>query len=200
MNHYFINDPDMPDDFRSFPYYFGGHSFRFTSNSGVFSHGHVDPLSDLLIRTVPPLSGSLLDIGCGYGAIGISLGKAQSLAVTLADVNPRALHCAEINARDNHVLCEILQSDCFDNIPGRFDAIALNPPIHAGKEVVWRMFEQSIDHLNSGGAFYIVILEKHGAKSAIKKLIEIYGHCGILYKKKGEYILCCTNAKAQLPL
>jgi len=194
MTHYFTNDPNLPDDLRTFPYYFGGHKLQFTSNSGMFSHGHVDHLSDLLMRTIPPLQGTLLDLGCGYGAIGVSLGKAYGLSVTLADCNERALHCAEINANFNDVKRECLSSDCFDNIPGKFDAITLNPPIHAGKDVVYRMFEQSTDHLNEGGKFYIVMLEKHGAKSAIKKLIEIYGHCEVLYKKKGETVFCCTKA------
>jgi len=193
MRHYFIDDPNLPDDFRTFQYYFMGHSFTFTSNSGVFSHGHVDPLSDLLIRTVPPLTGSLLDLGCGYGAIGIALCKAYSLSLTLADINPRALYCAEINCRDNAVKCETITSDGFDGIPDKFETITLNPPIHAGKDVVWRMFEQSIHHLYEGGRFCVVMLEKHGAKSAMKKLAEVYGHYEVLYKKKGEYIFCCTK-------
>ena len=201
MSHYFINDPNLPNDFRTFPYHFGGHVFRFTSNSGVFSHGHIDPASDLLIRTVPKLSGNVLDLGCGYGAIGISLCKAYGLTATLADINPRALCCAEINCRDNGVKCETLTSDGFENIPGKFDAITLNPPIHAGKDVVWRMFEQSVDHLNPGGAFYVVMLEKHGAKSAMKKLSEIYGCCELLYKKKGETVFCCKKTdENQQPL
>jgi len=193
MSHYFINDPNLPDDFRSFRYFFAGLGFAFTSNSGVFSPGHVDPLSDLLIRTVPPLQGSLLDLGCGYGAIGIALAKAYDLTLALADINLRALHCAHINCRDNAVKADIIRSDCFGNISGKFDAITLNPPIHAGKEVVYRMFGQSIEHLSANGRLFVVMLEKHGAKSAIKKLSEIYGDCEILYKKKGEYIFCCTK-------
>jgi len=197
MSHYFIEDPNLSDDFRTFAYYFGGHDFHFTTNSGVFSPGHVDPLSDLLIRTVPPLSGSLLDLGCGWGAIGIALAKPYGLMLTLADINPRALALAKKNCHENNVAAEIVQSDCFDNIAGMFDTIMLNPPIHAGKTIVWRMFEQSIDHLNENGCFYVVILEKHGAKSAIKKLCEVFGHCEIVHKKKGETILCCkkTNEK-----
>jgi 16S rRNA (guanine1207-N2)-methyltransferase len=197
MSHYFIDDHNLEDDFRRFRYFFAGHSFVFTSNSGLFSPGHVDAESDLLIRNIPPLQGSLLDLGCGYGAVGIALGRAYGLRLTLADVNPRALQCAEINCRDNAVQAEILLSDCFANIPGSFDSIALNPPIHAGKAVVYAMFEQSIEHLNARGAFYIVMLEKHGAKSAMKKLAEIYGagNCEILYKKKGEYIFCCKKTQ-----
>ena len=193
MSHYFINDETLADDFRGFRYYFAGHCLALTSNSGVFSPGHVDPESDLLIRTVPPLRGSLLDLGCGYGVIGIALCKAYGLSLTLADVNPRALRCAEINCRDNGVKAEILSSDCFENIPGAFDAITLNPPIHAGKEIMYRMFEEAIEHLSPGGALYVVMLEKHGAKSAAQKLVELAGQCDILYKKKGEYVFAATK-------
>ena len=191
MSHYFIDDPNLPDDFRSFAYFFAGHKFTFTSNSGVFSPGHVDPESDLLIRTVPPLAGSLLDLGCGYGAIGIALCKAYDLSLTLADVNPRALFCAEINCRENGVKANILTSDCFSQINDKFDAITLNPPIHAGKDVIYAMFEQAARHLNEGGALYVVMLEKHGAKSAAKQLAEVFGVCDILHKRKGEFVFRC---------
>jgi len=193
LSHYFVDDPNLPDDFRIFSYYFAGHKFEFTSNSGVFSPGHVDPASGLLIRTVPPRTGSLLDLGCGYGAIGIALCKAYGLSLTLADINPRALYCAEINCRNNGVKANILTSDCFSQVSGKYDTITLNPPIHAGKTVVYRMFEGAAAHLNDGGAFYVVMLEKHGARSAAKKLAELFGGCEILHKKKGEHIFCLTN-------
>ena len=193
MQHYFTHDPNMPDDLRTFAYYFGGQQLRFTSNSGTFSHGHVDPLSHLLINTMPPVQGSLLDLGCGWGAMGIGLAKAYDAQATLADVNPRALHCAELNCRQNDVDCAIIESDCFDEIAGKFDTIVLNPPIHAGKDVVWRMFDGAAEHLNLGGKFYIVVLEKHGAKSAMRKLSEVFGSCEVLYKKKGEHVLCCQR-------
>jgi len=193
MQHYFTNNDNLPNDLRSFAYYFGGHALQFTSNSSTFSHGHVDPLSHLLINTMPAPQGNLLDLGCGWGAMGISLCKAYGLYTTLADINPRALHCAELNCRQNDVDCTIVQSDCFANITGTFDLIVLNPPIHAGKDVMWRMFDGAAEHLNPGGRFYIVVLEKHGAKSAMRKLTESFGNCEVLHKKKGEYVLSCKR-------
>ena len=193
MAHYFIEDPNLPDDFRSFHYYYRSLPFMFTSNSGVFSPGHVDPETDLLLQTVPALSGSLLDLACGYGPIGVVLGKVYALSVTMADVNPRALQCAKINCEANDVKANILSSDCFANIPDKFDTVTLNPPIHAGKAVVYRMFEGAAEHLTPGGAFYTVMLEKHGANSARRKLEEVFGACQALYHKRGEVVFCCRN-------
>ena len=192
QSHYFTEDPALPDDYRTFPYYYKDLAFRFTSNSGIFSPGHVDGATDLLVQHMPPLHGSLLDLGCGYGAIGIVLCKAYSLSLTLADINPRALRCAEINCAQNGVKADILTSDCFSAIQDKFDTITLNPPIHAGKELVYAMFGQARAHLHPGGALYIVILEKHGAKSALRRLGEWYD-CALLYKKKGVYAVECRG-------
>jgi 16S rRNA (guanine1207-N2)-methyltransferase len=193
QSHYFTDDPNLPDDPRAFIYYYKDQALRLTTNSGVFSHGHVDGATDLLLKHIPPLreGGSLLDLGCGCGVIGVALAKAYGLRATLADVNPRALACAEINCRENGVEAEIVLSDCFDGIPGRFDTIALNPPIHAGKDVVYRMFAGAREHLNPGGGFYAVMLDKHGAADAAAKLAGIFEACATLYRKKGLRVLRC---------
>ena len=193
QSHYFTDDPNLEDDWRTFTYYYKEHALRLQSNSGVFSHGHVDPATDLLLRHIPPLQGSLLDLGCGYGVIGVALGKAYGLRVTMADVNPRALACAERNCRENGVEAELVQSDCFDSITESFDTIALNPPIHAGKEIVYRMFEEAAKHLKPGGGFYVVMLDKHGAQGAAARLAEIFGACEALCKKKGTRVFFCKK-------
>ena len=191
QSHYFTDDPNLPDDPRTFIYYYKEHALRLQSNSGVFSHGHVDEATDVLLGHIPPLEASLLDLGCGYGVIGVALGRAYGLRVTMADVNPRALACAEINCRENGVKAEIVQSDCFEGVTGSFDTITLNPPIHAGKEIVYRMFEGAKEHLLPGGGFYVVMLDKHGAASASAHLRGIFGACETLYRKKGLRVLRC---------
>jgi len=195
QSHYFTDDPNLPDDPRTFTYYFKEHALRLTTNSGVFSHGHVDEATDLLLKCMPPLreGGTLLDLGCGCGVIGIALAKAYDLRVTLADINPRALICAHKNCRENGVAAEIVRSDGFADLPGSFDAITLNPPIHAGKETVYSLFEGAAQHLNPGGAFYVVMLDKHGAKGAAARLGGIFGACEALYKKKGHRVLFCEK-------
>ena len=103
----------------------------FTSDAGMFSPGHVDEASSLLLHTMPKRTGRFLDLGCGYGVIGIVMGKVYGLEVTMADSNGRALRCARQNCEANGVEAQIVQSDCFQNVSQCFDTIALNPPIHA---------------------------------------------------------------------
>jgi len=191
QSHYFTDDPNLSDDPRSFTYYYKEHALRLATNSGVFSHGHVDEATDILLKQIPPLRGTLLDLGCGCGVIGIALAKAYDLQVTLADVNPRALACARLNCRENGVAAEIVQSDGFEALTGSFDTITLNPPIHAGKEIVYRMFEGVSKHLEPGGGFYAVMLDKHGAGRAAARLGEVFGACGTIYKKKGLRVFYC---------
>ena len=193
QSHYFTDDPSLPDDPRTFTYYFKDHALRLQSNSGVFSHGHVDGATDLLLKNISELQqgSSLLDLGCGCGVIGVALGKAYDLQVTMADVNPRALACAQINCRENNVQAEIVLSDCFENITGSFDTITLNPPIHAGKEITYRMFEDAVKHLKPGGSFFAVMLDKHGAGSAQAHLRGIFSACETLYRKKGLRVFKC---------
>ena len=190
-SHYFVEDPSLAHAPRAFTYYFKDQVLRLQSDSGVFSHGHVDPATAMLLKNIPALRGSVLDLGCGCGVMGIALAKAYNLQATLADVNPRALACAELNCRENGVQAQIIQSDCFENIPGSFDTIVLNPPIHAGKEIVWRMFDGAKEHLNPGGGFYTVMLDKHGAAGASARLAGIFESCETLYRKKGLRVLRC---------
>jgi 16S rRNA (guanine1207-N2)-methyltransferase len=107
----------------------------------------------------------------------------------MADINRIALDYAVKNAKLNHVAVTPIHSNCFANIAENFDNIVLNPPIHAGKEVMYNMYKGSAAHLNPGGALYIVIHKKHGAESTIKKLAEIFTRVEVLYKKKGCFVV-----------
>ncbi len=192
MSHYFIEDKTLKPDIKEFDYYYKNLRFKFITDSGVFSKGQVDPATDLLINSLPPLKGALLDLGCGYGCIGIVLSKAYGLDVTQADINPTAIRLAEQNRRINNAETKIVLSDCYENIPERFDTIAINPPIHAGKDVTYKMYGEAPAHLNKGGRLYVVTLKKHGAESTIRKLADVFGNCDVIYKKKGYYVLCCV--------
>jgi len=174
---------------QTFTYKFRGNTYTFISDAGVFSVGKMDKATEILLQNIPALNGSLLDMGCGYGCIGIILAKENNLKLSQADINPRAIKLSQLNAANNNIQTQVIQSDHFSQIKENFNTITLNPPIHAGKNLIFTMYEESYRHLLPGGSLYIVIQKKHGAESSIKRLNEIFGNCEILYKKKGYYIL-----------
>ena len=169
-----------------------GKDFTFLANNGLFSCDKVDAASITLLENIPPLTGHVLDLGCGYGVIGIVLGKTYSVRITMSDINRIALDYAEKNAKRNGVEARCVHSDGFDSLDDIYDSIVLNPPIHAGKDIMYRLYEGAARHLTPSGALYIVIQKKHGAESTIKTLNGIFKECRTLYKKKGLYVLQCV--------
>lgn len=189
MSHYFIENAALLTNERMLTANILGQPLKFLSNNGLFACDKVDEISTILIENMPPIAGSLLDLGCGYGTIGIALAKKYPLQLTFADINSIALAYAVKNAALNQVKADAIHSDSFEKIEGKFDTITLNPPIHAGKDTMYKMYAESAQHLNPGGAFYIVIQKKHGADSTIKKLKEIFSTVDTIYKKKGCLIV-----------
>ena len=172
------------------------HEFTFFSRRGLFSYNEIDVNSLILIENIPKIKGKLLDLGCGFGAIGIILAKINPyIYLTGCDINKIAIDMAKKNAALNGVDAKYFFSDCFEGVDGFFDAIVLNPPIHAGKEVMYKMFEQAKQHLTQSGAFYIVIQKKHGAESCLRFLQKKYDCCEIVYKKKGVYVVVSRSVK-----
>ena len=132
----------------------------------------------------------MLDVGCGYGTLALTLAKKYGLKATLVDVNSRALDLAKKNADKNNIEVNgIFLSNIYDNVEGKFDAIISNPPIRAGKEVVHTILSDAYEHLNDDGHLTIVIQKKQGAPSAQKKMKDVFGNCEIVAKDKGYYIL-----------
>ncbi|MDR1590277.1 MAG: methyltransferase [Oscillospiraceae bacterium] len=193
MGHYFTDDDSLKKEINKLTYHFAGVDYSFMTGAGVFSKNRVDPASEILIKTVPALSGSLLDMGCGYGCIGIVLAKTYALRLTLADVNPRAARFAALNSEANGVVSDVVVSNRFDAVTGRFDTIVINPPIHAGKAATYGMYEDSLPRLGEGGRLFVVTLKKHGAESTRDKLADVFGNCATLYRKKGCFVFCCEK-------
>ena len=112
----------------------------------------------------------------------------------MLDINPRALELSKANLILNNVNARVLESDCLDMVLNeKFACVITNPPIHAGKEVVYKIYDQSYEVLIEGGSLWIVIQEKHGAPSSIKKLQTLFPKVEVFYKKKGFYILKCIK-------
>jgi len=192
--HYFSNKPQSKTSPKQWSYQLRGKTYTFTSDVGVFSKNEVDFGSRLLIEQFqePSIAGDLLDLGCGYGPIGISIaGSFINRKVIMVDVNERALSLAKENAAINQSMnTEVIRSDRFANLGGKkFAAVLTNPPIRAGKKVVHQMFEDSKDALLPGGELWVVIQKKQGAPSAMEKIDGLFGNVEVVKRDKGYYIL-----------
>jgi 16S rRNA (guanine1207-N2)-methyltransferase len=168
--------------------------FRFKTDNGVFSKKEVDFGSRLLIEAfeLPDVKGPVLDVGCGYGPIGLSIAKSYpERAVHMIDVNERAIELAKANAGQNMVQnVDIYESNTLLKVKEKnFAAILTNPPIRAGKKTVHDIFEQSHEYLIANGELWIVIQKKQGAPSAIEKLKELFTTVETIDKSKGYFII-----------
>lgn len=189
-NMYYTENPDSQHDIQDLDVLLLGQKFRFLTDSGVFSKRMVDYGSQVLLSTLAFSSGeTVLDVGCGYGPLGLSLAKVQGVDVTMVDVNLRALDLAQQNAKLNQVEANIFQSNLYEQVTGTFNHIISNPPIRAGKAVVHTILSEAFHYLQDGGDLTIVIQKKQGAPSAKQKMEDVFGNCDILKKDKGYYIL-----------
>lgn len=187
---YYAENPDAAHDIHQLTVELLGQKMTFLTDAGVFSKKMIDYGSRVLLECLDfEASSSLLDVGCGYGPLGLSLAKSQDLDVTMVDINLRALDLAQQNAAKNGVAAKIYQSNIYESVESTFDHIISNPPIRAGKDVVHQVLAGAYEHLNEGGDLTIVIQKKQGAPSAKKKMEEVFGNCDIIKKDKGYYIL-----------
>ena len=171
----------------------GGKLYTFKTDNNVFSKKGLDFGTRSLLESIDieNITGDILDFGCGYGPIGLSLAKEfQDRKVHMVDVNERALELAKENAANNRIgNVHIFQSSVYENVDGMYAAILSNPPIRAGKDIVHEILEKAIEHLVPGGELWIVIQKKQGAPSALKKLEEVFSEVEVVEKKKGYYII-----------
>ena len=147
---YYTREPGSESRPAECEFEYRGKRLRFTTDAGVFSRGELDTGTRLLLDALPEtMAGEILDLGCGWGPIGISVKAAwPETRVTMADVNLRALDRSRENARRNGAEAWILESDGFAALEDRtFDAVITNPPIRAGKQVIYRMFADAREHL-----------------------------------------------------
>lgn len=198
MSHYYSSQPITPSEPKSVEVRINGQNFLFMTDSGVFSKNKIDFGTKLLIETAiadlkgqGTKSGRLLDLGCGYGVIGIVMKRVfPAMEVVLCDVNQRALDLCTINAKQNFAaLGDVVESDGFSNVYGDFDVIMTNPPVRAGKQTVFSFYEGAYAQMQPGANLYVVLQKKQGAQSSLNFLEALFGQCDILEQSKGYRIL-----------
>ena len=172
-NHYYSQEPTTEHDFEQWSFELKGKNFQFVTDSGVFSRETVDFGSRVLIDTFNweelPADGKILDVGCGYGPIGLAIAFASQRFVEMVDIH---------------------QSNIYEAVHEEtYAAIVSNPPIRAGKKVVHEILTEAYPRLKSGGTLTIVIQKKQGAPSAKSKMAETFGNAEIVHKEKGYYII-----------
>lgn len=195
MGHYFLNDDNLKSQIREYKTIINNYEFKFKTDNGVFSKDELDFGSWLLINTVLKLkiTGKVLDLGCGYGPIGIILNKLLNVYVTMIDINKRAIHLANMNIKENNCInIQALVSDGFLNVNNKYDYIISNPPIRIGKDKLYSLIKTAKNYLNENGTIYIVIRKEQGAKSFINDFENEF-EMQILEKKKGFYIISLKN-------
>ncbi|CAK1243583.1 class I SAM-dependent methyltransferase [Fructobacillus tropaeoli] len=195
---YFTAQPDAAHDYQDFDFELLGNNLHFTTDAGVFSKRTVDFGTRTMLAVAAETdfpAGRVLDLGTGYGPVGIAIAKALNKNVDMVDVNQRALDLAQKNANKNGVgsQVKVFQSNIYEGIQDQYALILVNPPIRAGKPVVTAMLQEAKNHLLPGGKLLAVLQKKQGAPSAQKNLEAVFDDVSIAGKNKGYYVLEAVN-------
>ena len=191
-NQYFENNENLSSNIVELSYYFKKTKMRFLSDNGVFSKSGVDFGSSLLLKSLELKDAkTVLDVGCGYGTIGLTIAKINpQINVDMVDVNLRAIDLSIKNKTLNNIEnVEIFASNIYENVNKKYDVIVSNPPIRAGKKIVHEISLGSYERLNDGGLYYAVIQKKQGAESLYKALLTVFDKVEVIEKDKGYWII-----------
>jgi len=193
MEHYFSPGQSSPSREREFTCILSGRSFTFVSAAGTFAKYRVDPATRLLIESVSfPPDVRILDLGCGIGIIGIAMARLFGAEVIMTEVNERAARLAGQNAKLNRVKARVLAGDLYAPVPGKFDAILVNPPMAAGRETCYRIIDEAPAHLCEGGRLVLVARHAKGGAMLSRRMQERFGNCETLASKGGFRVYCAT--------
>lgn len=193
MSHYFENDKNLKSEIRELSYKYNSSFFIFYSDNGVFSKNNIDYGSRLLIETYLKENDinekRVLDVGCGYGFLGIMVSRVTDSYVEMIDINKRAVHLTNMNIkRYKDFKGKTYVSNVYENVEGKYDIIITNPPIRIGKEKLLEILIGAFDHLEDNGLLYYVIRKVQGALSIKKILEENSINVEIINRDKGYFI------------
>jgi 16S rRNA (guanine1207-N2)-methyltransferase len=195
--HYFTSSPQSADRFGLVRTSICGRNFEFLTSSSVFSKRRIDPGTRLLIESMAlPKEGCVLDIGCGYGAVGIVAASLNpKLSVVMTDVNIRAVRLARKNTESNRVFnTEVRCGTLYEPVDGlMFNCVLSNPPVSAGMDTVRAIVSGAKNVMAQQATFQMVIRSKIGAKTLPALFNETFGNCTILSRESGFRVLMGQN-------
>jgi len=193
LNHYFAEHPKSKMRLGIIHTHLRGIHFEFLTASGVFSKKRVDLGTRLLIESmVLPQEGYVLDIGCGYGAVGIAAATFNpNLRVIMVDVNERAVRLARQNAEKNYVSnVEVRRGYLYEPVKDLvFSCVLSNPPVSSGMETVKAIISKAPEHMTSKALFQMVVKSKIGGKRLLMVFEEAFGNIEVLARKSGYRVL-----------
>ena len=192
MEHYYTKETKSKSNIKKVTIKIKNIVLELLTDNGVFSKKGLDFGTRCLLENLYDIKGDVLDIGCGYGPIGIYVAKRYNAKVTMNDINQRAISLAKKNTYLNKVDCEVIQSDMYENIIGSYDHIITNPPIRIGKEKLYYLLKEAKQYLKPNGNLWLVVNKNQGAKSLVKELEKDY-LVQIIDKNKGFYIILARN-------
>jgi len=187
MPHYYSKKQTSDLNLREINIRIGNIFFQLFSGSGIFSKKKLDKGTEILLKNlIVKNNWKVLDLGCGMGVVGIYVKKVfPKTNVVMSDVNKRAVYLTKKNAKLNNLNVDAICSDGFEKIEESFDAILLNPPQVAGKEVCFKLIENSFEHLNKSGLLELVARHNKGGKTLSEKMNSTFGNVKEIVKSSG---------------
>ena len=198
MSHYFENDASLKSEIRVLKFDYRGLKLKFYSDNGVFSKNEIDDGSITLLDAYLDNGkvGRTLDVGSGLGVLGITISKINDCFVDMLEINQRAVNLCEQNIGANQASkSRVFESNIYSSADGEYDVIVTNPPIRAGKKVVFEILDKAYNFLSIDGELWVVIRKSQGADSAKKKMQEVFGNSEVIKRNKGFYILKSVKTK-----
>jgi len=193
MSHYYSREQnDIESNPSYFNFNFKGLELKFKTDNGVFSKDYIDYGSFAMLKAFIPndIDLPILDMGSGYGPIGITVSRLFGKLVYMCEINERAYNLSLENINANNANCKAFNSDLYEKVEGlKFSSIITNPPIRAGKDIVFKIYDEAFKHLVAGGELWVVIQKKQGAPSSKEHIEKLFGNCEIINRDKGYYIL-----------
>lgn len=195
MEHYFTNNEDLESKIKEINYNILDKKFTFYTDLGVFSKDKVDYGTDLLLKTYlnnHNESFKVLDVGCGYGVIGLVIESITNSKVDMIDINKRSVHLSKMNIKKFGSNNNVFYSDAYSEVNDTYDIVITNPPIRVGNDKLLEILIDAKKHLNEKGELWYVIRKDQGGLTIMKKLENIY-NIEIKEKKKGYIIFVAKN-------